>query len=134
KTNDVNDGYVEPSVMTPFNEYAHQFTWTISRLSCPVDTPARFLDYHDNQAPDRRSAYSIGDLGFIHNRTAFTDICLSPSLTESFGLFNRPNAWSVTYDLVPIFSPSKISSFQDLLYPSPWYWADRVVYNETKDP
>jgi hypothetical protein len=134
KPKDVNNGHIEPFSITPFNEYAHQFTWTISRLSCPVDTPARFLDYDDKEIPGRLGAYAVHDLGFIYNRTAFTDICLSPSLMDTFGFFNRPNAWSVTHDLVPIFSPSKISSFQDILYPSPWYWADKVVHNETMDP
>jgi Glycosyl transferase family 90 len=133
KPEDVNDGHIEPYIITPFNEYAHQFTWTVSRLSCPVNTPARALDYDDRNIADRLAGYISSDLGFIYNRTAFTDICLSPSLMENFGFFNLPNAWSVTHDLIPIFSSSKISSFQDFLYPSPWYWADKVVRNETKD-
>ena len=37
------------------------------------------------------------------------------------------------HDLFPVFSQSKISSFQDLVYPSPWYWANKVPYVERQD-
>ena len=131
---DLSNKNIEPFGITPFNEYAHQFTWTTSRLSCPENTPARTLTYDDELVPDNVTAYAIGELGFIYNKTAFTDVCLSPSLQDSFGFFNRPNAFSVVHDLIPIFSPSKISSFQDILYPSPWYWADKVSRNATLDP
>jgi hypothetical protein len=131
---DVNDGHIVPFNITPFNDNTHQFTWAISKLSCPLDTPARTLDFHGERVPDRLAAYAVDELGFIYNRTAFTDICLSPSLEESVGSFNKPNSFNVAHDLIPIFAPSKISSFQDILYPSPWYWADKVFLNETRDP
>ena len=131
---DTNDGIIEPSSLTRFNDYHYQYTWTESRLSCPVDTPARAMVFEDTPVPDQVDAFAISELGFIRNTTAFRDICLSPSLEDTFGLFNRPNAWSITHDLVPIFTPSKVSSFQDILLPSPWYWADRVFLNQTMDP
>jgi Glycosyl transferase family 90 len=130
---DLNDGFIEPSVITPFNEYAHQFTWTVSRSSCPPDSHARSLNYDGQAMGDDILSYAEAPLNFIRNRTAFTDICNSPSLEQMFGFFNKPNAWSVTHDLLPIFSPSKISSFQDILFPAAWYFADKVVLNETKD-
>ncbi|KAK2767479.1 capsule-associated protein CAP1 [Arachnomyces sp. PD_36] len=115
---------------TRFNRFAHQPTWTHSRSSCPVDSPARSLD---EQAPDNVTAYAYSDLGFIYNTTAFSDICFSPSLRNTFGFFDRPNAFDVVHDLFPVFSQSKISSFQDILYPSPWYWNGKVAYEEDKD-
>ena len=115
---------------TRFNRFAHQPTWTHSRISCPVDSPARSLeeDPEDDTAP-----YAYGEQGFIYNTTAFTDICFTPSLQRTFGFFDRPNAFDIVHDLFPVFSQSKISSFQDIIYPSPWYWAHRVSYEETKD-
>ena len=65
--------------------------------------------------------------------TAFSDICQSPSLRETHGFFDRPNAFDVVHDLFPIFSQSKVSSFQDILYPSPWYWSGKVTYDEERD-
>lgn len=115
---------------TRFNRWAHQPTWTSSRLSCPPNSAARSLS---DLAEDNVSAYTTSPLGFVENTTAFSDICNSPSLQRTFGFFDRPNAFDVTHDLFPIFSQSKVSSFQDILYPSPWYWAKRVVYDSWED-
>ncbi|WEW55318.1 hypothetical protein PRK78_000747 [Emydomyces testavorans] len=129
---DLNKGdRIEEFRTTRFNWFPHQPTWTTSRSSCPVDSPARDLN---EGAPDKVGAYSFSDLGFVYNITAFSDICLSPSLRYTFGMFDRPNAMNIVHDLFPIFSESKVSSFQDILYPSPWYWAGRVTYEADKDP
>lgn len=131
RPSDVNKGDRFDEVRTTrFNRFAHQPTWTNSRASCPVDSPARSLEDHPQ---DNDAAYTYGELGFIHNTSAFSDICLSPSLQHSYGFFDRPNAFDVVHDLFPIFSQSKISSFQDIVYPSPWYWADKVPYTEKRD-
>ncbi|KAJ6036556.1 Lipopolysaccharide-modifying protein, partial [Penicillium herquei] len=131
RASDLNKGdRIDEVRTTRFNRFAHQPTWTNSRTSCPIDSPARSLD---EAAADNEDPYAYGELGFIYNTTAFSDICLSPSLRYSYGFFDRPNAFDVVHDLFPIFSQSKISSFQDILYPSPWYWADKVPYAKKKD-
>lgn len=128
---DMNDGKsIEEYKITRFNRFAHQPTWTNSRQSCSPDSPARSLGENPS---DNYTAYALGDLGFIYNQTAFSDICNSPSLAKSFGFFDRPNAFDIVHDLFPVFSQSKISSFQDILYPSPWYWDGKVTYNSWKD-
>ncbi|KAK1087051.1 hypothetical protein LTR48_002966 [Friedmanniomyces endolithicus] len=71
--------------------------------------------------------------GFIYNHTAFSDVCNSPSFAASHGFFDRPNAFNVIHELFPIFSQSKMSSFQDILYPSPWYWYGKVSYSSNQD-
>jgi len=75
----------------------------------------------------------VTELGFIYNQTAFSDICQSPSLSETHGFFDRPNAFNIVHDLFPIFSQSKMSSYSDILYPSPWYWSGKVPYNQSLD-
>ncbi|KAL9603270.1 MAG: hypothetical protein Q9219_001292 [cf. Caloplaca sp. 3 TL-2023] len=128
---DVDDGKrFSDFKTTRFNTFAHQPTWTNSRLSCLPESPARALD---ETIRDDLSSFGFSELGFISNHTAFADICLSPSLQERFGFFGRPNAFKIVHDLFPIFSQSKISSYQDILYPSPWYWADKVPYDERQD-
>jgi hypothetical protein len=131
RPDDMNDGkrFVETYV-SKFNRFAHQQTWTPSRLSCPADSQAQtFEDY----APDNLTAYAAGPLNYVYNTTAFSDICISPSLSSTFGFFERPNAFNIIHELTPVFSQSKISSFQDILYPSPWYWAGRVGYDASHD-
>ena len=128
---DMSDGGRFDEVKTTrFNTFAHQSTWTNSRMSCLPESPARALDETIRDDP---SSFTFSDIGFVCNHTAFSDICLSPSLQERFGFFGRPNAFKVVHDLFPIFSQSKISSYQDILYPSPWYWADKVPYDERLD-
>ncbi|KAK3357173.1 hypothetical protein B0T25DRAFT_149456 [Lasiosphaeria hispida] len=121
----------EPTKLTRFNFFAHQPTWTHSRMSCPADSPARALEEDD--MVDDVGKFGLGELGFVYNSTAMSDICLSPSLRETYGFFDRPNAYNLVHDLFPIFSQSKISSYADIIYPSPWYWADKAPYNEEKD-
>jgi hypothetical protein len=116
---------------TRFNVFAHQPTWTHSRLSCPPDSPTRGIE--EDEQRDDVSKYGLSDLGFVYNVTAMADICYSPSLGSNFGFFDRPNAYNIVLDLFPIFSQSKISSYSDILYPSPWYWYGKVTYDEKKD-
>ena len=131
RPSDMEDGTRPYEVKTTrFNRYAHQPTWTESRMSCSPESPARVLD---ESISDDGSSFSFSQLGFITNKTAFSDVCLSPSLREKHGFFNRPNAFNIVHDLFPIFSQSKISSFQDILYPSPWYWSNKVPYDEKHD-
>ncbi|KAK5165712.1 uncharacterized protein LTR77_008635 [Saxophila tyrrhenica] len=132
RPNDLTIGTRIPEAKTTrFNVYAHQPVWIPSRLSCPPDSPARALD--EGLAGDNLTAYALTELGFVYNATAFSDVCNSPSFAGSHGFFERPNAFNVVHDLFPIFSQSKMSAFQDILYPSPWYWYGKVDYVERQD-
>lgn len=131
RPDDMDDGTrFNEFTTTRFNRFAHQATWTNSRGSCSPQSPSRALD---DSTEDDVSSYSFSELGFISNKTAFSDICLSPSLREQFGFFSRPNAYNIVHDLFPVFSPSKIGTYQDILYPSPWYWSEKVPYREEED-
>lgn len=131
RPSDVNSGHrIEEVSYSRFNRFAHQQTWTHSRLSCPADSQAQ---QYEAQVSDNLTAYAAGPLNYVLNQTAFTDICNSPSLSGTFGFFERPNAFSIVHELTPIFSQSKISSFQDILYPSPWYWFGKVGYDDWHD-
>lgn len=117
--------------LTRFNSIRREATWTNSRMSCAPDSPSRMLE--DDEDVDDLQSYAMSDAGLIYNMTAMSDICLTPSLRKTYGFFDRPNMFKVTHDLFPIFSQSKISSYADLVYPSPWYWYGKVEYNETLD-
>lgn len=128
---DMGDGKrIREVKTTRFNRFAHQTTWSHARLSCPADSPAR--SFNENAA-DNLTSYALTDLSFVYNHSAFSDICMSPSFSNTYGFFDRPNAFNIAQDLIPIFSQSKISSFQDILYPSPWYWSGKVAYKERRD-
>lgn len=129
---DMTDGtWIEEVLRSKFNAMAKQETWTTSRMSCHPDSPAR-SNLNENNA-DNITSFATGPLPFIHNATAFSDICSSPSFADSFGFFSGANVFNVVHDLYPIFSQSKISSYQDIIFPSPWYWYNKVKYDATKD-
>lgn len=121
----------EETKQTRFSSIDHQATWADSRSSCPPNSPARTLE--DEEAVDDINSYGLGKSGFVYNATAMRDICLTPSLRSTYGFFDRPNVFRITRELFPIFSQSKISSYGDLIYPSPWYWYEKVSYNQTRD-
>lgn len=128
---DMSDGLsIQEYKASRFNEFAHQNTWGPSRLSCSPDSPARAIN---EDLPDSTQSYELGSLGFIYNTTASTDICQVPSLHGTHAFFDRPNAFNVAHDLVPIFSESKISSFQDIVFPSMWHWYEKLYINRTED-
>ena len=130
----LTDGDIGFNPLTPFIDSSKEFTWTTSSSGCPLDSPARMLRYDGVSANDSSEAYEDTTLGFLTNRSSFTDICLTPSLEETHGFFQRPNSWSITQKLIPIFTSSKISTFQDILFPSWWYYlGPRVPYEEETD-
>ncbi|KAF3016606.1 F-actin-capping protein subunit beta [Penicillium rubens] len=87
----------------------------------------------DGNAPDNSSTFAMEPLGFVFNQTAFSDICNSPSLKHILGIFDRPNAFKLTNELVPMFSTSHLSSFQDIPIPSPWYYEKVGGYQSDHD-
>ncbi len=124
---DVDGGKkIKEAKTTRFNEYAHQHTWVASRMSCSPDSPSR--SFRENIG-DNMTAFALSELGFVYNQSALSDVCMSPSLRTSHGFFDRPNAFKIAHELIPIFSQSKVSSYQDILYPSPWYWYGDVPIN-----
>ncbi|KAK6377017.1 hypothetical protein LTR64_000396 [Lithohypha guttulata] len=111
---------------SPFNRLDHQQTFTHARMSCPPSSPARSLGLNPEEA---ELGLKVGGLTFVENIATFSDICLSPSVRKVIGLFNKPNVFSVSHDLLPVFSPSKLSTFHDTLYPSPYYYAGKTKYD-----
>ena len=58
--------------------------------------------------------HSIGN--FVSNWSLSADICHQPDLAKLHGFFISPSAFKVTNSLMPIFSQSKISGFNDIMY------------------
>ncbi|KAK9475850.1 hypothetical protein V1514DRAFT_338793 [Lipomyces japonicus] len=118
---------VEPEKIVQFVSLSKQPTWSASLLSCNPSSPAK-----SSLRLDSTTKYALS-FGFIKNVTASTDVCLSPSYRHEHGVFNSPKTFSFTTEPVPIFSKAKLSSFGDILYPSPEYFVEKAHYDETKD-
>lgn len=103
--------------------------WSQLIQSCPLDSPAR----NTTGGTDSTFLYAHDPLGFISNATAFTNACNQPSLPIHHGFFDRPDTMNICSNLVPVFSVSKVSTFNDLIFPSPWHYSERVVVDEKQD-
>lgn len=73
-------------------------------------------------------------LSFVQNVTAAADICQNCNLVRQHGMLLNPQSQLASHELIPIFSASKPSHFNDLLWPSPFYELDRNGYEENREP
>lgn len=110
-----------------FDSFAHQSSWGHAKLSCPSDAPVKL-----GKSSDRFSHYGLS-IGFLKNISAASDLCLEPAYQHQHGIFVRPETFNVIAEPIPIFSQSKLSTFGDLLYPSPSYFVERASYDESSD-
>jgi hypothetical protein len=114
---------------TTFIHISRQTAWTHFVESCPLDSPVRDL----NGGTDLTSSYAAEPYGFISNTTAFSNVCNQPSLQFHHGFFDRPNSMQYCSTLIPIFSAAKVSTFNDILFPSMWLYTERTPFDESKD-
>ena len=106
-----------------------QTVWSQLIQSCPLESPVRNI----TGGTDATISYARDPLGFIYNTTALTNVCNQPSLPSHHGFFDRPDTLNLCSTLTPIFSVSKPSTFNDILFPSPWYYSDHVSLDESRD-
>ncbi|KAF7718850.1 Uncharacterized protein PECH_007162 [Penicillium ucsense] len=88
-------------------------------VSCPPDTPARDLSL------PAIGSLVLTEIGFLENVTLSKEVCQFPELYSIHAGLRHPASMTITHSLVPVFSQSKPSYFNDLLYPSPFY-AERM--------
>lgn len=97
-----------------FDSLQRHRTWDRGIQSCPLKSASRS---RQSSELDKSTDYSGGPL-FIQNITRAKDICEETDAASLHGFFTSPDGFVLTNSLVPIFSKSKASSFQDLLLPA----------------
>jgi hypothetical protein len=87
---------------------------------------------------DRRSlctscsrAHSRGQ--FVRDWDLSSDHCHQPDLAFHHGFYLAPASLKVSQSLLPVFSQSKVSGFNDILYPSAWNYVDKVKYDPSDE-
>ncbi|KAI9852706.1 MAG: hypothetical protein M1838_005901 [Thelocarpon superellum] len=70
---------------------------------------------------------------FVSNWTLASKICHQPDLADLHGFFLSPAAFKGTHELMPVFSQSKVSGFNDIIYPSAWNYVDKASYQPTDE-
>lgn len=111
-----------------FVDLSNQNIFDTAVLSCPLDSPARspLVETYQNNAA----------IPFISNVTAARDICNDPPwVAYQHGFLSTPSSAIITHQRVPIASTAKISSFQDIIIPSSYYFQNDIKgYDESWDP
>lgn len=112
-----------------FLKLAHRRPWGYVITSCAPDSPARAneneLSKNENfQAlpqPSNSTTVAPPTLRFVNKALSVKDVCLNPSVQAQHGTLVSPDTLLLSQSLLPIFSRNKISSFSDILVPTPFY-------------
>ncbi|KAK8022809.1 hypothetical protein PG993_013576, partial [Apiospora rasikravindrae] len=104
------------------------YNWISS--TCSPSAPANNLHWWNRKATCQSCAAPHMTDGVVSNWTMSGDLCHQPDLAYQHGFLYAPSAFAATHELVPIFSQSRMHNFADILYPSPWNFGDKVVYDE----
>lgn len=109
----------------PFKEERPEsFTKVERELRNTFDLTTRFCT--TNQAVETSSPAKSLITHFLRNWRESLNICKGSHLKHSRGFFISPATLDVTDELLPVFSQSKPSTFNDILLPSPWNFRDKV--------
>lgn len=103
----------DSGVVTDLLHLERQHPWSAMTLSCPVSSPARQSlrgSNHNKTAPE-----------FIFDTAASKDLCEHYEYSKLHSTCNSPASMGLYQSLVPLLTQGKFSSFQDILYPSPYY-------------
>lgn len=128
---------IEPADLTPepmFVDHALQPSWDpFVAPACPPGSKARsqrIWDKHNTCVGCVRP-HSMGQ--FPTGSGITTDVCHQPDLAYLHGLFLSPATFRITQELVPVFSQSSTSVFRDIVFPSPWNYVDKIVYEPSDE-
>lgn len=117
--------FVDASIAPSFDRFGS--------TSCSPSSRARQWRWWNKRAhcPSCTTPHTTGN--FISNWSLSGSVCHQPDLANLHGFHLSPSAFKVTKQLFPIFSQSKIPSFSDILYPSPWNYKDKASYDQSQD-
>ncbi|KAK8013255.1 hypothetical protein PG991_009526 [Apiospora marii] len=106
------------------------YNWIAS--TCSPSALANNLHWWNRKATCQSCAAPHMTDGVVSNWTMSGDLCHQPDLAYQHGFLYAPSAFAATHELLPIFSQSRMHNFADILYPSPWNFGDKVVYDDSK--
>jgi hypothetical protein len=102
-------------------------------IGCPPESASLTTSWWNKGyfCADCVSPHSLGP--FLSNWTLSGSLCHQPDLANLHGFHLSPSSFKPTTSLFPIFSQSKIPGFSDIIFPTPWNYVDKVLYDSSKD-
>ncbi|KAF3764109.1 family 90 glycosyltransferase [Cryphonectria parasitica EP155] len=106
------------------------YEWVAS--TCPPGAPVHSFHWWDKKVSCAScyGPHTVG--GFVSNWTAASELCHQPDLFYLHGGLLRPQAARPTHDLFPIFSQSRLHSYNDIIYPSVFVFASNVQFDDSR--
>ena len=109
----------------------HKSVWSDVSLPC-WSSESRSSKWHFPFSPEISEKVE-GDQGkFAASFWENTDICRQHKRLPS-GLIKSPESIGLTHDAVPILSSAKLSTFADILFPSPWRFQEHQTHAPNED-
>jgi len=110
-----------------FTTQQQQDVWNMVTMPCSPDSVAR-TTLVEPQRNDSR-------ISFVSDLKKSRDICSSPvSFSKMHGFLASPSTFDYTQNLVPIKVTAKLSTFQDIMIPSSYYFQNDISdYAESRD-
>ncbi|KAK2747524.1 hypothetical protein FQN57_002016 [Myotisia sp. PD_48] len=105
---------------------------TIGSRTCPPNSKARtqYKWERNKICISCAKPHSLGQ--FLKDWELSGNACHQPDLSHMHGFYLSPAAFKVSDRLLPVFSQSKVSGFNDILYPSAWNYLDKVKYEPSQ--
>ncbi|KAI0475377.1 glycosyltransferase family 90 protein [Xylariaceae sp. FL0804] len=101
--------------------------------TCSPDAPASNYHWWNRKAECGSCSSPHMKDGFVSNWTLAGDLCHQPDLAYMHGFLASPSAMGPSDTLFPVFSQSRVNGFADILYPSPWSFNEKALYDPSKD-
>ena len=93
--------------------------------------PSDALARNEANASEVDGTEKKGGLRFIKDAAAAKNLCDFPELKDQHGNLISPDTTLLAQELLPLFSRDKLSTFQDILVPTPSYtWQNKAVKRE----
>lgn len=100
---------------------------------CPPTSRARRQRLWDVSQLCASCAAPHSSEGFLRDWKKAGDPCHQPDLANLHGIYIAPSAFKSTNELYPVFSQSKVTGFNDILYPSAWNYIDKATYDPSAE-
>ncbi|KAI1073616.1 glycosyltransferase family 90 protein [Whalleya microplaca] len=114
-------------------------TWSKSPIfyewispTCPANSAVHKYHWWNRKAKCLGCSSPHMTAGFLSNWTLSGDLCHQPDLAYLHGVLSSPSAMAPSHTLFPVFSQSRLNNFADILYPSPWNFADKVSFENNR--
>lgn len=125
------DTYIERRM---FEDLGHTAIFDrIARPTCPPGSPVRTTHVRDKRHICLKCAAPHSTGQFLSRWALAGDICHQPDAVHLHGFYLSPSAFKVSQRLLPVFSQSRVSGFNDILYPSAWNYVDKVEYKKENE-